>query len=97
MLMMRTGGAGAADWGFEVGTEGVREMTVPPGRVMAAEPGRIVKGSPPIDAVKTMDEALGSRAMGELPMVAMTGASLGAGADSMFVMEDELESWFGES
>ena len=95
VLMMRTGGASKADWELEVGVEGVREMTVPPGRVKAAEPGRMVTGIPPIDDVKTMDEALGSRVMGELPMVATIGA--GAGANSIFGMEDGVEPWSGKS
>jgi hypothetical protein len=42
--MMRTAGAGAADSELEVGVEGAREMIVPPGRVSAAEPGRMVMG-----------------------------------------------------
>lgn len=77
LLMMRTGGAAAADFESEVGVEGEREMIVPPGRVWAAEPGRMVTGKPPVDGVKTMDEASGLRVMGELPIVAMTGAGGG--------------------
>jgi hypothetical protein len=76
VLIIRTGGAGGADWGLEVGVEGVREMTVPPGRVTAGEPGRMVTGLPPIVGVKTMDEALGSIVTSVLPIVAMTGAGV---------------------
>jgi hypothetical protein len=70
-------------------------MTVPPGRVRAAEPGRMVTGLPPIDGVKTIDEALGSRVMGELPMMAMTGAAVGAA--TIFGMDDGVGPWFGGS
>ena len=51
---------------------------MPPGRVMAGEPGRSVIGGP-VGGVKTKDEAEGSRVTGELPIVAMTGLGAGAG------------------
>ena len=43
LLMIRAGGAPSD---CVVGFAGEREMTVPPGRVCAAEPGRIVTGEP---------------------------------------------------
>jgi hypothetical protein len=95
VLIIRTAGARAADSELEDGVEGAREMIAPPGRVSAAEPGRMVTGVPPVDGVKMMDEASGSRVMGELPMVAMTGA--GAGAATGFGTEDGGELRLGKS
>ena len=89
VLIMRTGGAAAAatlEADGEFGVAGEREMMVPPGRVTAGEPWRIVMGGP-LEGVKTRDEAEGSRVIGELPTVAMTG--VGIGGESGFGAEAE--------
>jgi hypothetical protein len=80
-LMMRTGARAG-----EVGFAGERVMMVSPGRVVAAEPGKIVTGGP-VEGVKTIDEAPGWRVIGKLPIVAIMGAGTsdegeaGPGAD----------------
>jgi hypothetical protein len=72
--MMSTGAAGDDKVGFA----GDRETIVPPGSEIADEPGRIVTGEP-VEGVKTMNEAEGVIVIGELPIVAMTGAEDAAG------------------